>query len=413
MRIGIFTETYSPYISGLVTSEVMLKNALEKLGHQVYVVTANLENFHYSYDEKERVLRIPGIPTGLYETRLTSFYPFKAMNIIKKWDLDIIHTQTEFAIGTFARVIGKQFDIPVVHTYHTMYEDYIQYITKGYFDSASKMLVQSLTKFYCDKTIQELIVPTKKTYDLFKKKYKYDRNVHIIPTGIEIERFFKENIDQTKLKEIKSSLGFKPNDVIILYLGRIGYEKNIDFLIKNHSAILKKRSNAKLLIVGDGPDLDKYKKMATKNKLGDSVVFTGKVDWELTKYYYSLSDIFVTASNTETQGLTVVEALASSLPVVALDDEAFRNVVIDGLCGYLFTNKKEYVNRLLELIDDKQLRIKMGNQGRINVEPYSSRYFAERVLDVYKIALKGRTKKEKKTFFGRLKNTIKNGFKNK
>ena len=413
MRIGIFTEIYTPYICGVVTSEVMLKKALEKLGHEVYVVTANLESFHYSYDEKERVLRIPGIPTGIYETRLTSFYPFKAVNMIRKWNLDIIHTQTEFAIGTFARVIGKQFEIPVVHTYHTMYEDYKDYITKGYFDGPSTKIVRYITNFYCDKTIQELIVPTKKTYDLFKKKYKYDRNVHIIPTGIEIERFYKEKIDQEKLKGIKKSLGFKSTDIIMLYLGRIGYEKNIEFLIKNHETILKKNPNVKLLIVGDGPDLDKHKEMAKKAKLTESVIFTGKVNWEETKYYYNLSDIFVTASDTETQGLTVVEALASSLPVVALDDEAFRTVVIDGLCGYLFKEKKEYVEKALELINDKALRERMGSQGRINVEPFSSRYFAERVLDVYKSALKDKPQKEKKTFLSRLKNTIKNGIKGK
>ena len=413
MRIGIFTDAYTPYISGVVTSEVMLKKALEKLGHQVYVVTANLENFHYLYDEKERVLRIPGIPTGIYETRLTSFYPFRAVNIIKKWDLDVIHTQTEFGIGTFARVIGKQYEIPVVHTYHTMYEDYKDYITKGYFDGASTKIVQYITKFYCDKTIQELIVPTKKAYDLFKKKYKYDRNVHIIPTGIEIERFYKENIEEEKLKELRNSLGFKQNDVVILYLGRIGYEKSIDFLIKNHTAVVKKCKNAKLLIVGDGPDLDKFKELVRKLKLEDNVVFTGKVDWESTKYYYNMSDIFVTASSTETQGLTVVEALSSSLPVVALDDDSFRTVVIDGLSGYLFKNKNEYVTRVLELASDKQLRIRMGTQGRINAEPYSSRYFAERVLDVYKIALKGKPVRERKSFFTRLKNTVKRGIKNK
>ena len=413
MRIGIFTETYTPYISGIVTSEVMLKKALEKLGHEVYVVTANLENFHYLYDEKERVLRIPGIPTGIYETRLTSFYPFRAVNTIKKWNLDIIHSQTEFGIGTFARVIAKQYEIPIVHTYHTMYEDYKDYLTKGYFDGASTQIVRYLTKFYCDKTIQELIVPTKKTYDLFKKKYKYDRNVHIIPTGIEIERFYKENIEQEKLKKLKSKLGFKASDIVVLYLGRIGYEKSIDFLIKNHATVVKKYKNVKLLIVGDGPDLEKFKTLARKLKIDDSIVFTGKVDWEETKYYYNISDIFVTASNTETQGLTVVEALASSLPVIALDDDAFRNVVIDGLCGYLFKDKKEYIKKLAELIDDKQLRVRMGGQGRINAEPYSSRYFAERVLDVYNIALKDKPRPEKKTFFSRLKNTIKNGFKNK
>ncbi len=199
----------------------------------------------------------------------------------------------------------------------------------------------------------------------------------------------------------------------MLYLGRIGYEKNVEFLIKNHVTILKKNKNVKLIIVGDGPDLDKFKEMVQKMGLSDSIMFTGKVDWEETKYYYNLSNIFVTASDTETQGLTVVEALASSLPVVALDDEAFRPVVIDGLCGYLFKDKKEYVEKVLELVNDKSLRVRMGSQGRINAEPFSSRYFAERVLDVYKIALKDKPEKEKKTFFSRLKNTIKNGLKGK
>ena len=105
MRIGIFTETYEPYISGLVTSEIMLKNALEKQGHEVYVVTANLESFKYEYDEKKRVLKIPGIPTGIYDSRLSSIYPVRAVNKIKSWKLDVIHSQTEFAIGTFAEYL--------------------------------------------------------------------------------------------------------------------------------------------------------------------------------------------------------------------------------------------------------------------------------------------------------------------
>jgi 1,2-diacylglycerol 3-alpha-glucosyltransferase len=96
----------------------MLKNALEKMGHEVYVVTANLSNFHYEYDDKERVLKIPGIPTGIYDSRLTSIYPIQAVNKIKSWHLDVIHSQTEFAIGTFARLFAKQFNIPIVHTYH-------------------------------------------------------------------------------------------------------------------------------------------------------------------------------------------------------------------------------------------------------------------------------------------------------
>lgn len=221
MRIGIFTEAYTPYISGLVTSEVMLKKALEKLGHTVYVVTANLESFHYDYDEEEHILRIPGIPTGIYDSRLTGLYPIRAVNIIKTWKLDIIHSQTEFAVGTFARLLAFQLDLPLVHTYHTMYEDYVHYVTKGYFNKSSKKIVEYLTKFYCDKTASELIVPTKKTYDLFKEKYKVDKNIHIIPTGIELERFYKENLDLEKLEKLRKKYKLKKEDFIAIFVGRI------------------------------------------------------------------------------------------------------------------------------------------------------------------------------------------------
>lgn len=412
MRIGIFTDTYPPYINGVSTSIKMLENALVKKGHKVFIVTVNPEKMTYDYEDNGRIIRIPGIKTGIYDYRLTSIYPIKAVNKIKEWDLDVIHSHTEFGIGTFARVIAKQFDIPIVHTYHTMYEDYVHYITHGYFDKSSKKIVEYLTKFYCDKTIEELIVPTKKTYDLFKEKYKYDRNIHIIPTGIEIDRFYEERIDKNKVNKIKSELGIKESDLVIIFVGRIAEEKSIDFLINNHESIMKKEKNAKLLIVGDGPDLEKYKELAKKKKIDNNVIFTGKVPWEDVPLYYNLSDIFTTASHTETQGLTVIEAMAASLPVVALDDEAFRNVVIDTLTGYLFKNKKEYINRMTELVLNKDLRESMGKESRFTSENYSSKYFAERVISVYKLALKDRVKK-KNTFFSRIKNVIKNGFKGK
>ena len=407
MRIGIFTDAYAPYISGVVTSELMLKKALEKKGHQVYIVTVNLESFSYDYDEKERVYRIPGIPIGINELRQSGFYPLRAIKKIKKWNLDVIHTQTEFSMGTFARVLGSQFDIPVVHTYHTMYEDYVHYVTKGYFDGISKKIIEYITKFYCDKTIQELIVPTKKTYDLFKEKYKFDRNIHVIPTGIEIERFYKEKLKKDKLLRIKQCLNIKEDDNVILYLGRISCEKRVDFLIKNHVNVLKKNENCKLLIVGDGPELEEYRKLAYKLKIDDSVIFTGKVPWDEAPYYYGLADIFATYSDFETQGLTVVEAMAASVPVVALDDDAFRNVVIDGLCGYLFKNKKDYLNVVHKLLQDKEKRETMGKQARINSETYSSKYFAERVINVYKLALKDKPKN--KSFFARFKRTFEKG----
>ena len=146
MRIGIFTDSYPPYINGVSTSIVMLQNALEKKGHEVFIVTVNAEKLSYKYENENKIIRIPGIPTGIYDYRLTGIYPLRAIDKIKKWNLDIIHSQTEFGVGTFARIIAKQFDIPLVHTYHTMYEDYVHYITKGYFNGTSKKIVEYLTK---------------------------------------------------------------------------------------------------------------------------------------------------------------------------------------------------------------------------------------------------------------------------
>ena len=385
MRIGIFSDTYPPFINGVSTSIRMLEDELRKKGHTVYIVTVNSESMKYK--QEGQVLRIPGVPTGIYDYRLTSFYPFKAFNIIKEWNLDVIHTQTEFGVGTFARVIGKQLDIPVVHTYHTMYEDYVHYITKGHFKSSSKKIVEYITKFYCDKTIKELIVPTKKTYDLFKQKYKFDRNVHIIPTGINVENFYKENADPREIEKLKKKLGIKENEKTLLYLGRIGKEKSIDFIIKNHVKILEKFPNCKLIIVGDGPDIDEYKELVKSLEINNKVIFTGKVPWEQTKLYYNMADIFVTASKTETQGLTVVEAMAASTAVVAVDDESFNTTVIDDLTGYLFNTKEEYIEAIEKLLSSDELIERMGNQGRINSLAYSSSFFADRVLSVYKLAI--------------------------
>jgi len=394
MRIGIFTETYTPYISGLVTSEVMLKKALEKKGHEVYVVTANLENFHYEYDEEEKVLRIPGIPTGIYDSRLTSIYPLKAINKIKSWNLDVIHSQTEFAIGSFARLFAKQYSIPIVHTYHTMYEDYVHYITKGHFNRSSKKIVEYLTKFYCDKTITELIVPTKKAYDLFKEKYNVERNIHIIPTGIEIERFYKENIDTKKLNNLKKHYGIKKSDFVLIFVGRIAEEKNIPFIIDVMADLIKENKSLKMLIIGDGPDKENYEKYTKEKKAEKNIIFTGKVPWEDIPVYYSLGSAFISASTTETQGLTIIEAMAASLPALCIDDESFNGTVVSDLNGYLFKDKEECKKYILKLINDKKLLLYLSNGARSSADKHSSKYFAERVLDVYKKAIK--TKKESK-----------------
>lgn len=392
MRIGIFTDSYTPFINGVTTSVLMLKKGLEKKGHTVYVVTVNSENMKYKLEEKGKVLRLPGIPIGIYDYRLTGIYPIKAINIIKKWNLDVIHCQTEFGVGTFARIIAKQLSIPLVHTYHTMYEDYIHYITKGYFNRTGKKIVEYLTLFYCDKTATELVVPTKKAYELFKEKYKVDRNVYIVPTGIEVEKFYLENNKGLNIVKKRESLGLKRDDFVILFVGRIGSEKNVELLLTSMRYIVNNCPKTKLLIVGDGPDLNKYKTFVKKQGLEENIIFTGKVPWESIAEYYLIADVFTTASKTETQGLTVIEAMAASLPVVCINDESFTNTVIDNLNGKIFKNKRGYKKAIIELYNDSKELKRLSKQARVSAEMHSSKYFVESILDVYKIAIKNKPK---------------------
>ena len=394
MRIGIFTDTYIPYINGVSTSVSVLKKALEKKGHQVFLVTVNPENMKYKYEDGGKIIRLPGVPVGIYNYRLTEIYPVRVINRIKKWKLDVIHSHTEFGVGTFARIISKQFGIPLVHTYHTMYEDYVHYITHGYFKKSSKKLVEYLTLFYCDTTANELIVPTKKTWDLFKDKYKLDKNIHIIPTGLELERFYKEKFDKNSISKLKDKLGIDRYDFVLLFVGRLGSEKSVDFLIEAQKEILGTIPNSKLLIIGDGPEKDDFISLSKRLKISKQVIFTGMIPYDEIPLYYQIADLFVTASKTETQGLTLIEAMAAGVVPVCIDDESFKLVVVDELNGKIFKNKKDYRKAVVSLYNDKALLKRMSKQARINAEMHSSKYYAESVLDVYRHAITDKKKKK-------------------
>lgn len=405
MRVGLFTDVYPPHINGVSTSVLMLKRSLEGLGHEVFVVTVNNENLKYKYEEDGKVIRIPGLPIGIYDYRLSGIYPLRAIRKIKKWKLDVIHSHTEFGVGTFARIISKQFEIPLVHTYHTMYEDYVHYITKGYFNGVSKKIVEYLTLFYCDQTISELVVPTKKTYDLFKEKYKVNRNVHIVPTGIEVEEFYHENFDRKELNQMKKDLGLSKDDFVVFYIGRIALEKNISFLLDVQKSLVKQYPNIKLLILGDGPDLESHKKEVKSSLYKNSVIFAGKVPLNERAKYFQIGDVFLTASKTETQGLTVIEAMAASMPVVAIEDESFVNTVIPDLNGYLFKTKRECRNIIIKLYNDRDLLRRIGKQARINGSMHSSKYYGEHIADVYRIAIEN-FKHRKANFWDHIKKVV-------
>ena len=408
MRVGIFTESYPPLVNGVSTSILMLEHALTKLGHEVFIITVSDNKKDYVLENNGHILRLPSVNlANCYDYKMTSVYPIKAVNMIKKMNLDVIHSNVEFTVGIFARVVSEQLSIPLVHTYHTNWEDYTHYITKNkkILDDICKKLLKYLVVFFEDKTVTELIVPSNKIYNLFKDKYKFTKNIHIIQTGIETSKFYKENFNQKDINSLKKKLGIKKKDFVVMTVSRLAKEKSVDRIINNHKELVKKYSNMKLLIVGDGPDIDKLKDEAKSLGVSDSVIFTGKVPLSDIPIYYQLGDVFVTASKSETQGLTVVEAISSSLPVVAVKDDSFVNSVIEEFNGFVFTDDEKYINSISKLYEDKDLYNRLSNQSRLLSADFSSEYFALKVLKVYETAIEN-YKKDNKKIINKIKNNI-------
>lgn len=408
MRVGIFTESYPPLVNGVSTSILMLEHALTKLGHEVFIITVSDNKKDYVLENNGHILRLPSVNlANCYDYKMTSVYPIKAVNMIKKMNLDVIHSNVEFTVGIFARVVSEQLSIPLVHTYHTNWEDYTHYITKNkkILDDICKKLLKYLVVFFEDKTVTELIVPSNKIYNLFKDKYKFTKNIHIIQTGIETSKFYKENFNQKDINSLKKKLGIKKKDFVVMTVSRLAKEKSVDRIINNHKELVKKYSNMKLLIVGDGPDIDKLKDEAKSLGVSDSVIFTGKVPLSDIPIYYQLGNVFVTASKSETQGLTVVEAISSSLPVVAVKDDSFVNSVIEDFNGFVFTDDEKYINSISKLYEDKDLYNRLSNQSRLLSADFSSEYFALNVLKVYETAIEN-YKKDNKKIINKIKNNI-------
>ena len=390
MKIGIFTDAYEPHISGVTTSIKMLKTALEKMHHEVYIVTANLDNNKFIYDKKNKIIYLPGIKTGIYETKLTGIYSKKAMKIIKEWNLDVIHSQTEFGVGYFSRIVAKKLSLPIVHTYHTLYEDYVHYVTHGHFDNFAKKLAIKITKYYCEKRCDELIVPTDKIKDLFINKYNIIKQVNVIPTGIDIDKFKITPSMKKNIQTIKNKYKIKDTDFIIGSVGRIAPEKSFDKLFYNIKDMIKVNTNIKVLLVGGGPDLDNLKELTKKLNLENYVIFTDKVNYDLVPTYFNIFNVVVSFSKTETQGLTIIEGLAASKPTLCIEDDSFRSMIEPNYNGYLFKNDTEFKNYIFKLMNDQKLYKDMSTNARNSTYKYSKEVFAADILKVYHKAIENK-----------------------
>lgn len=388
MRIGLFTDTYAPDVNGVVSSILILQRELEKNGHTVFVVTTHSSLFHIQYEDN--ILRLPGIELKqLYGYVLTSPLHLRAYNNIKEMELDIIHVHTEFGIGIFARIVAKMLSLPLVSTYHTTYEDYTHYVNflgLNSIDKIAKKATAGLSKLYGESST-EMIAPSSKTKEMLLR-YGIKKSIHVVPTGLDLQRFDVSNTDKDKIASIRFECGVKDDQLMVVFVGRIAKEKSIDIIIDGFAELKKQGKNHKLLIVGSGPAEESLKEKVLQLGIQELVCFIGrKESVEIPSYYHS-SDVFVSASLTETQGMTFIEALASGLPVFARPDEVLDELIIEKETGFYFKTPAEFAKKLIQYAaynaEEKQ---EMRIQAIKHVQPYDSRLFYQKVIQVYESAI--------------------------
>ena len=376
MRIGLFTDTYFPQVSGVATSIRTLKTELEKQGHAVFIFTTTDKDVN-RYEDWQ-IIRIPSVPFFAFKDRRLAYRGFtKALEIAKQYQLDIIHTQTEFSLGLLGVWIARELKIPVIHTYHTQYEDYVHYIAKGLLIRPS--MVKYLVRGFLH-DVDGVICPSEIVRDLLSD-YKVKVEKRVIPTGIDLAKFERPEIGPEQLRVLREKLGIKEDEKMLLSLSRVSYEKNIQAVLAAFSEVLKEELKVKLVVAGDGPYLDNLKEQAFQLNIQDSVIFTGMIAPSETALYYKAADFFISASTSETQGLTYLESLASKTPVIAHGNPYLDNLITDKMFGTLYYQERDLAGAILEaLIATPDMDLKLLAEKLYEI---SAENFAKRVHEFY------------------------------
>ncbi|HEM5423309.1 TPA: glycosyltransferase family 4 protein [Streptococcus suis] len=345
MRIGLFTDTYFPQVSGVATSIRTLKTELEKLGHTVFIFTTTDEDVN-RYEDWD-IIRIPSVPFFAFKDRRVAYAGFTdALKIASRYKLDIIHTHTEFSLGILGKMIAKELDIPVVHTYHTQYEDYVHYIAKG------RIIRPGMVKYLVRAFLKDLdgvICPSEIVEDLLMS-YNVPISKRVIPTGIDLAKFDRPEIGKDETDELREQLGIASDETMLLSLSRISHEKNIQAIVQAMPKILLENPKVKLVIVGGGPYTDDLQEMIAELNLDEHVQLTGMIAPSDTALYYKAADFFISASTSETQGLTFLESLATGTPIIAHSNPYLSNVITDKMFGTLFLHEEELSDAVIEAI---------------------------------------------------------------
>ena len=388
MNIALFTDTYPPFINGVSTSCYNLAKTFREHGHRVIVVTPRTSKGKLEF--KDDIVYMPGIELkNLYGFRATRLYDKNVCKILKDNNIELIHNQTDATIGIFARRAARRLKLPIVYTYHTSYEDYTYYATHGVLDRVAKKVVRAYSRGIATKAT-EFITPSVKTKD-FMRSVGTDIYINVIPTGIDFSLFSKERFDLERAKKFKEEHGIDEDTKVVLLLGRVAKEKSMDVSIRFFASYVNTHPNqkVKMIVVGDGPQRSELELLTHELHISHLVDFIGFVSAQEVPFYYHLADVFNSASITETQGLTFMEAMSAGAMVLARFDDNLTNTIIDGETGFFFTDEMSYISKIEKIFSLSKEQIDKINENVWKIiDTYSMDKFYSNVLEVYKRAIR-------------------------
>lgn len=361
MRIGMMVDSYKPYISGITNYVEINKHHLEQAGHEVFVFTFG--DLDYKDDEKN-IIRTPGVPladTGFY---LSMRYSRAAKKLLQT--MDVVHVHHPFLSGRLALRYCRPVRIPIVYTNHTRYDLYAQTYLPKLPEEVSQGLLQSYMPSFC-KAVDLVITPSAGMEKVLRE-LKVEGRIEVVPNGVDLKSF------QSATPLPREQFGYKQDDILLVYAGRIALEKNLPFLLESFAGVSKAVPNAHLLLIGGG--IQQYEEeihsLIGKLNLSDRVRMTGRIPYDQLPSHLAMCDIFTTASVTEVHPLSVIEAMGAGLPVMGMESVGVGDTVEDGVTGFLATNDlPAFTAKLTRLCLDVELRTQMGFSAREAASAYA------------------------------------------
>ncbi len=386
MRIGMMTDMYKPNISGVVNYISLCKRHLEAMGHDVFVFTFREEGYQ---DDESNVIRSPGIPlmeTGFY---ISLGYSQSAKKLLET--MDIVHVQHPFISGTIARMYCRPLKIPIVFTNHTRYDLY----THAYLPPVADLIGLAAVKAYLPAFCREcdLVISPSEGMRGVLLKFGVEVPIHVVPNGVDLNPFH-EPIDRFS----RTELGFSANDVVLTYVGRLGPEKNLIFLLRAFADALQSVSNIKLVLIGGGTERENLNEIIRQLSIANQVRLLGSISYEKLPGYLSMADYFTTASVTEVHPLTIIEAMASGLPCIGINSPGVGDLIVDGSTGLLIDkpDREKFSAGIIRLARDRQLRESMGKNARQAARDYAIERTAALLEECYLGVLSASKKRQRK-----------------